>query len=558
MLLIRTLQHSSKITKPHLRSNISAMSTLKAIWDCMFTPRLIKIYGDGLPERLYEPSTMEHWSDTVIRSIQMMWKLGVYTSPLIVGVLYRKGFFEPDGLVTLSKFATSIGVILVVSFCIRGINRALNLTYHDFIETLQTAQTNMSPKIKKALSMYEFEFFAWPVEYSWKHLNGDMTKTSIQISPPVVNRTSLQSLVRIPCQILGYLAVHTFGIRLIYPGTISILQLILETTLLQGRARLIQINKGVRSKLGTMENNEIDTMFVDKRNVTLNGTNLVICCEGNAGFYEIGIMGTVLEGGYSVLGWNHPGFAGSTGTPFPEQEQNAIDIVMQFAINKLGFKVQNIVLFGWSIGGYSASWAAMNYPDVKGVVLDATFDDVLPLAVNQMPKYLESIVKLAIREHANLHIYEQLSKYPGPILLIRRTEDEVISIKEGDLSSNRGNHLLIKLMHFRYPLIFEESQISLTMEYLSTTLTAQDQIMQRVGINSDLCRSLLESYISEHAKSYPLKIGDSMTTEQKNQMALYLLRKYMKDYKSSHCTPLPADMFQVPWDINVENDFVFT
>lgn len=41
---------------------------------------------------------------------------------------------------------------------------------------------------------------------------------------------------------------------------------------------------------------------------------------------------------------------------------------MQFAINKLGFKVENIVLFGWSIGGYTATWAAMNYPEVKGVV----------------------------------------------------------------------------------------------------------------------------------------------------------------------------------------------
>ena len=38
--------------------------------------------------------------------------------------------------------------------------------------------------------------------------------------------------------------------------------------------------------------------------------------------------------GYSVLGWNHPGFGGSTGAPFPDQEANAVDTVMQFAINK--------------------------------------------------------------------------------------------------------------------------------------------------------------------------------------------------------------------------------
>jgi hypothetical protein len=55
----------------------------------------------------------------------------------------------------------------------------------------------------------------------------------------------------------------------------------------------------------------------------LHGKTLVICCEGNAGFYEIGVMGTPLEAGYSVLGWNHPGFYGSTGVPLPSQASTA-------------------------------------------------------------------------------------------------------------------------------------------------------------------------------------------------------------------------------------------
>ena len=53
-------------------------------------------------------------------------------------------------------------------------------------------------------------------------------------------------------------------------------------------------------------------MFVDKRNSSPNGNTLVITCEGNAGFYEIGTMITPIEAGFSVLGWNHPGFGGST------------------------------------------------------------------------------------------------------------------------------------------------------------------------------------------------------------------------------------------------------
>lgn len=46
-----------------------------------------------------------------------------------------------------------------------------------------------------------------------------------------------------------------------------------------------------------------------------------------------------------------------------------------------------------------------------------------------MPAWWSAIVKLAIREHANLNNYEQLIKYPGPVLFIRRTDDEVICLR---------------------------------------------------------------------------------------------------------------------------------
>lgn len=79
-----------------------------------------------------------------------------------------------------------------------------------------------------------------------------------------------------------------------------------------GRTKLVGENKALRYKLSTKDRNEIDCMFVDNRGLTPTGNTLVVCCEGNAGFYEIGIMGTPIEAGYSVLGWNHPGFGGST------------------------------------------------------------------------------------------------------------------------------------------------------------------------------------------------------------------------------------------------------
>lgn len=111
--------------------------------------------------------------------------------------------------------------------------------------------------------------------------------------------------------------MHTFGIRMLYPGSLGILQSFLKPILIQGRSKLVEEENGIRYKVKTIDNNEIDTMFIDNRGVDMsdpqaNGHILVICSEGNAGFYEIGIMATPLELNYSVLGWNHPGFAGST------------------------------------------------------------------------------------------------------------------------------------------------------------------------------------------------------------------------------------------------------
>lgn len=86
--------------------------------------------------------------------------------------------------------------------------------------------------------------------------------------------------------------------------------------LVRGRAKLVEDEHAVRNKVRTVDGNDIDTIFVDRRGRSTgdqpNGHTLVVCSEGNGGFYEIGIMATPIALKYSVLGWNRPGFAGST------------------------------------------------------------------------------------------------------------------------------------------------------------------------------------------------------------------------------------------------------
>ncbi|XP_055623895.1 phosphatidylserine lipase ABHD16A [Toxorhynchites rutilus septentrionalis] len=512
----------------------------------LLTPKLFKEY-DGTKD-LYEPGALEKYGDQILAALNLMWNFGYYSSPLLITFLYRRGYFVADSVGSLAKFTTGIGLLVAVSLCMRGLGRSMNVIYIRFAECYENAKRGeKSVEQHNHIRKYDFDFRYWPVDFT----------VSSGVQRPKDLRSKPFWISSLPCQIAAYVAIHTFGIRMIYPGSLSLLQSCIEPMLMQGRTKLVTENKGIRNKVKTADNNEIDTMFVDNRHKNPNGSTLVICSEGNAAFYEVGIMSTPIELNYSVLGWNHPGFAGSSGRPYPDQDQNAIDAVLQFAITDLGFTPENIILYGWSIGGYSTLYAASQYPDVKGVILDATFDDLLQLALPKMPESISNIVKIAIRDYVNLNNTELISQYNGPVMLIRRTEDEIICSEDNNLGTNRGNFLLISMLKQRFPNIFRPEQDNLAKEVLTKPI----EFMKKDA--DDLSLSLLMSYLSDNgnngtSRSYPIEIGEDYTSEQRDSMAKFLITKHFHDFQSTHCTPLPKEYFQLPWEIPVDTDFVFT
>lgn len=131
-------------------------------------------------------------------------------------------------------------------------------------------------------------------------LNCRVLKADSQVSW----RSLVSSLVGSPCSIVGFLVMHTFGIRLLYPGSMSVLnfilrkfykpskigvldilglveicclsialqmlvssaaRLVLGQAQMEGRINLIEKLGGERFKLKTVDRNYIDSMFVDRR-----------------------------------------------------------------------------------------------------------------------------------------------------------------------------------------------------------------------------------------------------------------------------------------------------
>lgn len=260
-----------------------------------------------------------------------MWNLSYYTSPLIITYLYRRGYFVAESITSFAKVSTGIGLIVMISLCMRSFGRSQTGSYKKFFEALTEAKAN--PKAKDKLRVFDFDFKDWPVDFDVKDMNGYVEQHSIHVDVEwfwhkifrdlskrkdvklKANRSKPFWISTLPCEIAAYIAIHTFGIRMIYPGSVKLIQSFLHPVLVQGRAKLVEEEHAKRYKLRTVDNNDVDTIFMDNRNASdgnINGKTLVICSEGNAGFYEIGIMTTPLSLKYSVLGWNHPGFGGST------------------------------------------------------------------------------------------------------------------------------------------------------------------------------------------------------------------------------------------------------
>lgn len=514
---------------------------------CLFGPKLLRLnLQQGLVTD-YEPILAEQWGDTVITSVSCAARIIMYASPIVFPFALRQGWvsMSTEGVISMSKFLTGLGIVVAGALLLRALGRLNNPVYTQFTSVLAAAQRDYTSSAKAAMSRYDFEFSAWPVDWDVRRHEGDRSKPLTYL----LNKEG-SSLTRLPMDILAWLLTHTFGISLVYPGSMSLMKMLIEKPLMEGRSKLLLENGGERFKVATMDGNTIDTMFVDQRTKNISGDTLVICCEGNAGFYEIGIMTTPVSCGYSVLGWNHPGFYGSTGTPYPDQETNAVDAVMQFAINKLGFKVENIVVSGWSIGGFTSTWLAMNYPDIKGLVLDATFDDLLPLAVPRMPASMSGLVTRAVKNHMNLNVKEQLEKYSGPVRLVRRAHDEMICTSPGELWSNRGNNLLISVLTSRFQTLVTPD----TLDTVTTLLYTPGglDMFKDAEIEEHLYQ-----IVKDNGSDTLENIGDKLTDEEKGRMLCFLASKLMTDLNTTHCTPLPPHKFQLPWDhLQLESEYV--
>lgn len=529
----------------------------------LFGPKLYKIYrlhqnGSKTLIHNYEANSWESIGETIITTISYALSVSYYFSPILAYNIYTKNSLKDSSHLTYYiKVCVALCCTLGGAYMMRWCGRLSNKEYINFIKILKKATKDRNERA--ALQAYDFEFKSWPVDFSWKESNLSLTSNlnPYQGEEP---KTIFGKLSSYPRRSLEYLLAHGLARPLAWPGSVKLLQKAMAPALLQGRMGLYE-KGGLRAKLLTQDGNEIDTMFVDNRNdrESHNGNTLVICCEGNAAYYEVGSMGTPLAGNYSVLGWNHPGFMGSTGLPSPTSERNAIDAVVNYAVSRLAFDINDVILFAWSIGGYSATYAAMKYPDIKAIILDATFDNIKALAVMRMPPFASGLVTSVIEKYMDLDNIGQLKKYPGPIKIIRRQMEEIITTEPNVPATNRGNYLLKKLFVYRYPNFYCKESLEMLDEFLAADCQeVRDGLIADIGGINETEYEFKLALSPETFQRYPLDIGKEWSVEEKVKAMLYLASKHMDHFDATHCVALPANFFTLPWKHRVMSGNIIT
>lgn len=74
-----------------------------------------------------------------------------------------------ESVSSFAKISTGIGLLVVISLCMRGIGRSQTKIYAKFVRALEAAKANSKNEdLKNQLRLFDFEFKDWPADFSAK------------------------------------------------------------------------------------------------------------------------------------------------------------------------------------------------------------------------------------------------------------------------------------------------------------------------------------------------------------------------------------------------------
>ncbi len=173
--------------------------------------------------------------------------------------------------------------------------------------------------------------------------------------------------------------------------------------------------------LTTADNMTIHSWYIPSE----KNMGVILFCHGNGGnlSHRLDTIRIFHELGFNFFIFDYRGYGQSTGKPSEEGTYLDSESAVDYLINELKFKPEEIIIMGRSLGGPIAARLAGKY-NVRALILESTFTSVPDLGRDFYP-YLP--VKLLVRY--KYPTIEYIQKCKCPILLIHSRLDEMISFK---------------------------------------------------------------------------------------------------------------------------------
>lgn len=169
-----------------------------------------------------------------------------------------------------------------------------------------------------------------------------------------------------------------------------------------------------------------------------DGKPVIVMFHGNAGnlSHRASRLQYFAKSGYGMMLVGYRGYSGNSGRAGESGFYRDARAAITWLQKEEGLKENDIVLLGESIGSGSASQMAVEYKNVRALILEAPLTSLPAVAVEKFPWAWPASFLI-------LDVYDNISKAPyftAPLLVIHGTDDEVIGVQHGrDLYAAAGS-----------------------------------------------------------------------------------------------------------------------
>ena len=159
------------------------------------------------------------------------------------------------------------------------------------------------------------------------------------------------------------------------------------------------------------------------------GRGTLLFCHGNAGniSHRLDSLEIFHRLGLSVFLFDYRGYGISEGKPSEEGVYSDVEGAWRWLTEERGIRPEAIVLFGRSLGGAAAAWAAQKYSPA-GLILESTFTSLADIGKHN---YFFLPVKLIVGN--SFDTLGKMKNISCPVLVAASPEDEIVPGEQGQI-----------------------------------------------------------------------------------------------------------------------------